>query len=82
MTIVSANHEIYDFSRHVPSRPIVTDDNIWIGSQAVILPGVHPQSILIVAAGAVVLNDSLPNCLLVEVPAKVVKTLPEYGSGK
>jgi serine acetyltransferase len=35
-----------------------------------------------VAAGAVVLNYSLPNCLLVGVPAKVVKTLPEYGSGK
>jgi maltose O-acetyltransferase len=40
---------------------------------------VHLSEHTIVAAGAVVVEDSPPNCVIGGVPAKVIKTLPNYG---
>jgi hypothetical protein len=79
VAIVSANHDLNDFSKHEPAEPIRIDDNCWLGANCVILPGVHLSEHTIVAAGAVVVSDSPPNCVIGGVPAKVIKTLPNYG---
>jgi len=57
------------------SRPIVVKRNAWIGAAATILPGVTIGENAIVAAGAVVTRDVLPNTIVAGVPAKTVKTL-------
>jgi NDP-sugar pyrophosphorylase family protein len=79
VAIVSANHDLNDFTKHEPARPIKIGDNCWLGANCVILPGVHLSEHTIVAAGAVVVEDSPPNCVIGGVPAKVIKTLPNYG---
>jgi len=53
-------------------------DNVFIGHQAIILPGVTIGPNAIVASGAVVTKDVPPNSLVAGIPAKVVCPLDTY----
>lgn len=79
--IMSANHDVNDYHKHISSGPIKIGDNIWIGANAIILPGVEIGNHTVIAAGAVV-NKSFKegNCILGGVPAKIIKQLPDYQS--
>lgn len=57
-------------------KPISVGNGCWIGTRAVILPGVTVGDGCVIAAGAVVTNDCEPNGLYAGIPAKKVKTLP------
>lgn len=56
--------------------PVAIGDDVWIGGNATILPGVHIGSNVVVAAGAVVDRDVPDNCVVGGVPARVLKELP------
>ena len=56
-------------------KPIRIGNDVWIGGNACILPGVTIGNNVIVAAGAVVNRDVPDNCVVAGVPAKVVKAL-------
>lgn len=58
------------------SEPITFGDDVWIGGNCTILPGVTVGSNVIIAAGAVVNRDVPDNCIVAGVPARVVKNLP------
>lgn len=58
------------------SQAITIGDGVWLGARSVILPGVSIGNGAVVAAGAVVTEDVLPNTLVAGVPAKVIKELP------
>lgn len=53
--------------------PIVIEENVWIGTRAIILKGVHIGSGAVVGAGAVVTHDVPPAALVAGVPAKVIR---------
>lgn len=57
------------------SHPIVIGQNVWIGTNAAILPGVTIGDGAIVAAGAVVTRDVPDSTLVAGVPARVVRIL-------
>lgn len=75
--LITSNDELYtDPVSHHRDRyfePIVIEDNVWIGSGAVILPGVTIGKGSIVAAGAVVTKDIPSYTLVGEVPARIIK---------
>ena len=77
--IISANHDVNNYDKHIPAPPVKIGDNIWLGANSVILPGVEIGDHTVVAANAVV-NRSFKegNCILAGVPAKIVKKLPAY----
>jgi maltose O-acetyltransferase len=54
-------------------KPVIIDDNVWIGYRAIILPGVHVGRNAIIGAGAVVTKDVPPYAIIGGVPAKVLK---------
>lgn len=54
-------------------EPVIIDDDVWVGTGAIILKGVHIGRGAIVAAGAVVSKDVPPYAIVVGVPAKVLK---------
>ena len=54
-------------------KPIIIEDDVWIGAHAVILPGVTIKKGSIIAAGAVVTNDVLPNQIVGGIPATFIK---------
>lgn len=59
------------------TRPIVIKNNVWIGANATINPGVSIGNNAIVGAGAVVTRDVADNVVVAGVPAKVIRTLTE-----
>lgn len=77
--IVSANHDLNDYEKHLEAKPIKIGDNAWLGSNVVITAGVELGPHTVVAANAVV-TKSFPegNCVLAGVPAKIIKQLPDY----
>ena len=54
---------------------IVIGNNVWIGEKATILTGVKIGDNVIVGANAVVTKDVPSNCMVVGVPARVVKVV-------
>jgi maltose O-acetyltransferase len=57
------------------SSPIQVGDGTWIGTRAVILPGVSVGAGCVVAAGAVVAEDAEPNGLYAGIPARRIRDL-------
>lgn len=71
VTIATLNHGLPLETRNVtyPS-PVIIGKNVWIGSNATILPGVTIGDNSVVAAGAVVTKDVQENTVVAGVPAK------------
>jgi acetyltransferase-like isoleucine patch superfamily enzyme len=59
--------------------PITVEDGAFIGAHAVLLPGVTIGAGAVVGAGSVVTRDVPPRSVVAGVPAKVVKSVEEYG---
>lgn len=77
--ISTTGHPLEAQGRHdrlAVSEPITFGDDVWIGGNCTILPGVTVGSNVIIAAGAVVNRDVPDNCIVAGVPARVVKNLP------
>lgn len=60
------------------TKPIVVGNDVYIGNNVIILPGVHIGDKVIIGAGSVVTKDIPDNSLVVGVPARVIKTADEY----
>ena len=53
-------------------KPIRIEDNVWIGSGAIIYPGVTIREGSIVARGAIVMNNVPPNVIVAGSPARQI----------
>jgi acetyltransferase-like isoleucine patch superfamily enzyme len=76
--ILSKNHVIpKNKSRifeagHIPEKVTISND-VWIGANCLILPGVKIGEGAVIAAGSVVTKDVLPFTIVGGVPARVIK---------
>ena len=80
ITVTALNHNFGDTEKRideqgVSTNPVTIEDDVWIGANAVILPGVTIGNHCVVAAGAVVTKDVPPHSLVAGVPAKVIKQI-------
>lgn len=55
------------------NRPVVIGNDVWIGANVVILPGVNIGDGAVLAAGAVVTRDVAPYAIVGGVPAKTIR---------
>lgn len=62
-------------SQPVTTSPIVIEDDVWIGANAVITAGVHIGRHVIIGAGSIVTHDIPDHSLAVGCPAKVVRSI-------
>lgn len=53
-------------------------DNVFIGQNSVILPGVKIGNNVVVGAGSIVMNDIPDNSVVMGNPARIISTLDEY----
>lgn len=80
ITVTALNHNFDDATKRideqgVSTKPVVIGNDVWIGANVVVLPGVTIGSHCVVAAGAVVTKDVPDRTLVAGVPAKVIKTI-------
>jgi acetyltransferase-like isoleucine patch superfamily enzyme len=80
ITVTALNHNFNVSDKRIDEQgvstsPVTIGDDIWIGANAVILPGVTIGNHSVVAAGAVVTKDVPPHSLVAGVPAKVIKQI-------
>lgn len=80
-SMVTALHHRYDdttspiFRQGVTTTPVQIDSDVWIGANAIILPGVKVGRHAVVAAGAVVTKDVEPFTIVGGVPARKIKDI-------
>ena len=80
ITVTALNHNFQDTSKRIDeqgisTKPVVISDDVWIGANAVILPGVTIGRHVVIAAGAVVTKDIPDHVVAGGVPAKIIKQL-------
>ena len=75
--IVTPTHDpdVLPISRVGINKSVTVGDDVWIGTAAIILPGVIIHNGAIVGAGAVVTKDVPPDCVVGGVPARIIKKL-------
>ena len=64
------------------ATPVIVEDGVLVGANAVIVEGVHIGKNAVVAAGAVVLEDVPDNAVAAGNPARIVKYRDEKTDGK
>lgn len=68
-------HDVYNRALPAVPRPVVIEDDVWVGMNAVILPGVRIGKASIVGTGSVVTKDVPPYTVVGGIPAKVLRQL-------
>ena len=71
--LITGSHEISSCHFDLITRPITVEDNVWIATGAMILPGVTIGEGAVVAAGAVVTKDVEPWTVVGGNPARFIK---------
>ena len=64
------------------ATPVVVEDNVLIGANAVVIEGCRIGHDAVIAAGAVVVGDVAPNTVVAGCPARVIKVKDEKTAGK
>ena len=80
ITVTALNHNFEDSEKRIDEQgvsttPVVIEDDVWIGANAVILPGVRVGTHSVVAAGAVVTKEVPPYSIVAGIPAKIIKKI-------
>ena len=80
ITVTALNHNFEDSEKRIDEQgvcttPVVIEDDVWIGANAVILPGVRVGTHSVVAAGAVVTKEVPPHSIVAGIPAKIIKKI-------
>ena len=77
--IISANHDILNAGRKsVGAGPVIIGNNVWLGANVIVLPGVEIADGVVVGAGSVVTKSLLnENSVYAGNPARELKTYNE-----
>jgi acetyltransferase-like isoleucine patch superfamily enzyme len=74
--LATLNHDFAPEKRaNMHPAPIIIGNNVWIGANVTVIPGVTIGDNAIIAAGAVVTKDVPANTVVGGVPAKVIKEI-------
>ena len=64
------------------ATPVIVEDGVLVGANAVVIEGAHIGQNAVVAAGAVVIEDVPDNAVVAGSPARVIKMKDEKTEGK
>ncbi len=80
VSIYTAGHPLHPESRNTGYEygiPVTIGDNVWIGGDTVILPGVTIGNNVVIGAGSVVTKDIQDNMIVAGNPGKVIREITE-----
>ena len=78
--ITTVGHPLSPLKRRgymAEAKPVVIGNDVWIGGNVTILPGITIGNNVVVAAGAVVTHDVPDNTLVGGVPARKIKDIED-----
>jgi galactoside O-acetyltransferase len=80
VTVTTTGHPVhpelrYDYNRF--SKPVTIEDKVWIGSSAVVLPGVTIGYGSVIGAGSVVTHDVPPMVVAFGSPCRVARAITD-----
>lgn len=76
--IITSGHELNDISKPTKNPPVKIGDNVWIGANAVILPGVTIGDRVVIGAGSIVTKSFTENGVIIAGnPAKIIGRIDE-----
>lgn len=78
--LISANHNPDNYDQWLKVKPIEIGDNVWIGMNAIILPGITIGHNVIIGANSVISKDVPSDTIIAGNPAVVIRPKPPYGS--
>jgi len=76
--IISANHAHIDHSKHDKCAPIIIGNNVFVGANSVILPGVKIGDNVVIGAGSIVAKNIPSDSVALGNPCKVIKVKDAY----
>lgn len=91
-TMIGYRAQILSTSHIIPPKPtkmfdagdrygaVKIENDVWIGANAVILPGVTIGEGAVVAAGSAVTKDVLPFTVVGGIPAKIIRNRDTFGN--
>lgn len=78
VTIATVGHPIFpEYRKFMYAEPMIIHNNCWIGSGAVIIPGITIGENTIIGAGSIVTKDIPANSIAVGNPCKVIREIDE-----
>ncbi len=80
--LISANHNIDDYDQWDVVNPIIIGNNVWIGMNTVVMPGIKIGNNVVIGANSTVTKDIPDNSIAVGSPCKVVKVKEAYKGEK
>jgi len=78
VVISGLNHKYEDIEtaiadQGIDTQEVIIENDVWIGSNSIILAGVHIGVHVVIGAGSVITKDIPSNCIAFGNPARVVK---------
>ena len=70
--IISANHNAINLNEHDKSKPIILNENVWLGAKTIVLPSVEIGKFTIIGAGSVVTKKFPAYTIVAGNPAKIL----------
>lgn len=80
VSLYTAGHPVHPDTRNSGyeyGKEIIVGDNVWIGGNTVVCPGVHIGNNVVIGAGSVVTKDIPDWCIAVGNPCKVLRIITE-----
>lgn len=85
VAIYTAGHPIHPATRnslYEYGKPVTIGDNVWIGGNTVICPGVHVGNNVVIGAGSVVTKDLPDWCIAAGNPCRVIRKITDADKRK
>ena len=73
ITSLTHDHGVDPMFNTVVAKPVAIEDDVWIGSNCTIMPGVTIGRGAVIGAGSVVTHDVKPMSIVAGVPARLIK---------
>lgn len=80
VAIYTAGHPVHPDTRNSGfeyGKEVIIGDNVWLGGNTVVCPGVHIGSNVVIGAGSVVTKDISDWCVAAGNPCRVIRKITE-----
>lgn len=80
VAIYTAGHPVHPITRNSAyeyGKEVTIGDNVWLGGNTIVCPGVHIGDNVVIGAGSVITKDIPDWCIAVGNPCKVIRKITE-----